>query len=558
MAGMILLATVAFIGGRIGALEHPAVAPGVVVIVALVAIVVGVLISFDDGLVGSFLGYANARSAFFVQAAVAALMLIGGLGGWGKAVPIAAALAFAVALLASRSLGGMLSALPVALAAVAAFGGGLRKPVMVACVAAAAVAVAIPIGLAAAYAPDNGSPLTGRAVEALPERRLILWRDALDMMKADPLTGVGPGRFAEESAVARSDPDARWAHNGFLQVGAETGIIGFGLLVLLFGWGFARAWTSPFDPRLAVLVTGAISALAIHASVDYILNFPVIPMTTAAILGNVSRREGPRPGGPRGRSLVRKATKAAVLPMGLWTRRRPGDIVVLLYHRVGVGSREIDLPLDAFERQIAQLAEREEVKTLADALRDEAEGVVITFDDGTRDFHQHVLPLLERYKAPALLYLATGSVQSNGTRPSAEALTWSQLQESVATGLVTVGSHTHRHADLSGATEAVADEEMRRSKQEIEDHLGVACRDFAYPWAVGSPGADRAARRHFDTAALGAWRTNRRDRIDRWCLGRTPVLRSDGEFFFRAKVGGFLDPEAFVYRALRRGPWRAS
>ena len=184
-------------------------------------------------------------------------------------------------------------------------------------------------------------------------------------------------------------------------------------------------------------------------------------------------------------------------------------------------------------------------------------GVVVTFDDGFRDFHDHALPLLVRHRVPALLYLATGLVQDGGPPPTPESLSWSQLEEAVATGLVTVGSHTHSHVSLARATEDRAEEEMRRSKELIEDRLGIPCRHFAYPWAVGSAPADRVARGLFDTVAWDAWRTNRRGGIDRHRLGRTPVLRNDGRMFFRAKVRGRLDAERHVYRALRRGPWRS-
>lgn len=250
-------------------------------------------------------------------------------------------------------------------------------------------------------------------------------------------------------------------------------------------------------------------------------------------------------------ALARRAVKAAVLPGGLVTRRRPGDAVVLLYHRVGAGDREIDLPAEVFDDQLAVMAARERVVPLEEALS--SGGVVLTFDDGFEDFHRHVLPRLVRHRVPALLYLATGLVANGG--PPEDRLTWTMLQEAVATGLVTVGAHTHGHVDLSRASEDEAREEMRRSQELIEDRLGVACRHFAYPWAVGSPAADRVARRLFDTAALRAWRTNRPGRTDAYRLGRTPVLRSDGSFFFRAKVRGLLDGEALAYRLLRRGPW---
>jgi peptidoglycan/xylan/chitin deacetylase (PgdA/CDA1 family) len=258
-------------------------------------------------------------------------------------------------------------------------------------------------------------------------------------------------------------------------------------------------------------------------------------------------------------SFIRKAAKAAVLPFGVAARRRADDLAILLYHRVGVEAREIGLPVAIFEAHLSYLADRHNVVTLDDAVPEGSDGgIVVTFDDGARDFHEHALPLLVSYGIPSVLYLTTGYPEGDRvfTLPDGEGLSWAQLQEAVATGLVTVGSHTHSHISLLEASESEAEDEMRRSKELIEDRLGVACRHFAYPFAMASAGADRAARRLFDTAATDAWRTNRRGRTDPHRLGRTPILRSDGKAFFRAKVAGMLDREALLYRALGRGPWR--
>jgi peptidoglycan/xylan/chitin deacetylase (PgdA/CDA1 family) len=250
-------------------------------------------------------------------------------------------------------------------------------------------------------------------------------------------------------------------------------------------------------------------------------------------------------------TLARKASKAAVAPAGVVTRRRPGDLMLLLYHRVGDGTAEIELPASAFEAQLRYLAARRDVIPLDRSLTDgRIGGVVVTFDDGTPDFHHTVLPLLVRYRVPATLYLATGLVDGGRT-----GLSWDQLREAVETGVVTVGSHTHSHADVRTLDELLCTDELLRSKELIEDNLGVSCRHFAYPWAVGSPAADRIVRRLYDSAALEAWRTNRRGRLEPFRLGRTPVLRSDGPAFFRAKVHGLLDAEKLLYRAARRGPW---
>jgi peptidoglycan/xylan/chitin deacetylase (PgdA/CDA1 family) len=257
------------------------------------------------------------------------------------------------------------------------------------------------------------------------------------------------------------------------------------------------------------------------------------------------------------KTLIRRAAKAAVLPLGLKDRRGPGDVVILLYHRVGAGGREIDLPVSAFTSQLADLQARERVLTLNEAVSGgNGGGIVLTFDDGYRDFHEHVLPLLVRFKMPAVLYLASGLVAGERNAPDGQALTWSQLREAVSTGLVEVGAHTHSHVNLARAGWVEAEAEIRGSKELIEDRLGVGCRHFAYPWCVASLPARRMVARLFETAALDAWRTNRRGQIYPQRLGRTPILRSEGRTFFRAKVAGLLDGEALLYRALGRGPWK--
>jgi peptidoglycan/xylan/chitin deacetylase (PgdA/CDA1 family) len=258
-------------------------------------------------------------------------------------------------------------------------------------------------------------------------------------------------------------------------------------------------------------------------------------------------------------SLVRRGIKVAALPAG-FRPVRAGDLVILLYHTIGAGTGdEIDTPLPLFEEHLAFLGGLgRRVRGLDEALaRPNEASIAVSFDDGYADFHSNVLPLLVRHGVPAVLFLATSLVVEEGNRQvgAQRGLTWSQLAEAVSTGLVTIGSHTHGHVDLSRTTEQAAEEEMRRSKGLIEDRLGIACSHFAYPWAVGCAAADRAARRNFDSAALG-WHTNRAGRIDPYSLGRTPVLCNDGRLFFRAKVRGRLDAEALAYRVLGRGPWR--
>jgi peptidoglycan/xylan/chitin deacetylase (PgdA/CDA1 family) len=544
------LTVLALVGAAValGRAADPVVVSSIVVGGALAVAVASPIGTFSPASGAGIFDYANAKAALFVQAAAAAAVL--GLAVRRRAVRVGAGVAaviFALVPFLARSYGAVAGLGLVAAGLLPAATGRFRRPAIA--VLASAVVVTLAASLWLAVNPPTPD---GRLARALDARRISLWQDATGMLQAEPVTGVGPGRFDDLRTTARSDDDARWAHNDFLQQGAETGLPGMILLVAGFGWIFARLWRAPGP--LTVLAAGAVSALGVQASVDHVLNAVPVPLMTAALVGTATRS---RPGRVTPEVLIRRAAKATVLPLGLAARRRPEDVAILLYHRIGDGTGEISLPVEDFERQIAHLAEHERVLTLEQALEGDSGGVVITFDDGYRDFHDNALPVLVRHRVPATLYLATGLV-ANGTRPSPDALTWSQVGEAASTGLVAVGSHTHGHADLSRATEGQAEDEMRRSRALVEDHLGRACRHFAYPWAVGSPAADRAARRTFYTAALDAWRTNRRGSIDPYRLGRTPILRSDGWAFFRAKVAGMLDGEALVYRALRRGPWGLS
>jgi len=61
-------------------------------------------------------------------------------------------------------------------------------------------------------------------------------------------------------------------------------------------------------------------------------------------------------------------------------------------------------------------------------------------------------------------------------------LSWKQLAEMTGTGLIEAGSHTCRHIRLNEGTAAdVVDNEIRSSKQSIEQHTGQSVSTFCFP-----------------------------------------------------------------------------
>lgn len=235
-------------------------------------------------------------------------------------------------------------------------------------------------------------------------------------------------------------------------------------------------------------------------------------------------------------------------------------LVVLIYHRVGgrTGVR-VDLPTPTFDKQMTALAESGAVVSLDDAASRLARGedlrgrVVITFDDGTDDFVDEALPVLARHELPATLYVATAHVEERiDFADGGRAVSWAGLRECVASGLVAIGSHTHRHVLLDRLPESEVADELDRSIDLIGERLGVVAEHFAYPKALRpSPAAECEVRARFASAALAGTRANPVG-TDLHRLSRTPVQTTDDARWFARKLAGGLAFEDDLRRLVNR------
>ncbi len=278
--------------------------------------------------------------------------------------------------------------------------------------------------------------------------------------------------------------------------------------------------------------------------------------------GGVRRESTASKGEGALKELVRAAGKPVAAAVDLVRRPAPG-VTILIYHRVGAGSGgQVDLDPGLFDDQMAELAESGRLLSLDDAVellssgeRPDTDPVVVTFDDGTPDVIEVALPILERHRVPMTLYLATGFIEDGLPfwAPSDRALGWSAVKEALSTGLVAVGSHTHRHALLDRLDPAEIAHELERSIDLIEQRLGTEARHFAYPKALApSPAADAAVRARFDSAALAGTRANPYSGTDVHLLARSPIQSSDGMRWFRRKAAGGMGFEDSVRERVNR------
>jgi peptidoglycan/xylan/chitin deacetylase (PgdA/CDA1 family) len=256
---------------------------------------------------------------------------------------------------------------------------------------------------------------------------------------------------------------------------------------------------------------------------------------------------------------IRSAIKIAAATADA-VRPPPNGVVILLYHRVGASTDSlVDLPASAFERQMAALAATGRVGTLDDALtvlRGEKTGpsIAVTFDDGTADLADVALPILVRHRIPSTWYLATSFVDDGlPMTTGATPLSWSAVRDACSTGLVSIGSHTHRHRLLDRVARDVTVDELDRSISSITEQVGSRPEHFAYPKGLlGSPEAESEVRLRFRSAALAGTRANVIHQTDVHRLARSPIQTNDTDRWFSRKMDGGLHAEDTVRTVLNR------
>ncbi|BCL71531.1 hypothetical protein TUMSATVNIG1_34970 [Vibrio nigripulchritudo] len=115
--------------------------------------------------------------------------------------------------------------------------------------------------------------------------------------------------------------------------------------------------------------------------------------------------------------------------------------------------------------------------------------IMITVDDGFKDNHELLLPLLKKYNFKAVLYAVTGETYNRWDVEGVETpdrkvelMSREQLKEMSDSGLVEVGGHTLTHPKLSQLDEAQQRHEIKANKEELETLLGKSLTSFAYPY----------------------------------------------------------------------------
>lgn len=184
-------------------------------------------------------------------------------------------------------------------------------------------------------------------------------------------------------------------------------------------------------------------------------------------------------------SLAESVEERIANAKGIFTLKVP----ILMYHHIGNPCNEYDKPWlfvspETFAGQMDYLLRNNFQIITLDGLRLALlhktslpkKSIILTFDDGYKDFYLYAYPVLRRYNLKATIFITIGCFDKPGF------LTQVQLKKLVKSGLITIGSHTVNHLDLTKLPLDILEYELKESKQYLEDLLQTNINSLAYPF----------------------------------------------------------------------------
>lgn len=240
----------------------------------------------------------------------------------------------------------------------------------------------------------------------------------------------------------------------------------------------------------------------------------------------------------------------------------PAGIRILMYHRVAeIPGDRLAVAPGEFARQMDLLRESgRPVKSLSAAFAPGSEreegAVVLTFDDGYRDFYDNVFPVLQSRRLPATVFVVPefidGRVELDRYRGRGElsrSLSWEMLDEMSGEG-ITIGSHSLTHRELTGLEREEAEREIAASREEIARRLGSPPEWFAYPRGKADRSLAALVRSAGYRGAVTVRPGSNRPGSDRCLLRRTEISGDDAREDFILKLRGGFDLPHRLWQSL--------
>jgi len=165
-------------------------------------------------------------------------------------------------------------------------------------------------------------------------------------------------------------------------------------------------------------------------------------------------------------------------------------IKALMYHSIDIPNKNANLkslfvkPLEFKKQMLTLKLLGYKFSTLENLSK---KSVILTFDDGFKNFIENAYPILKKLKATAYIFIPVSFIGKYNVwdykklNVKIPVMNWSDLQFLVKEGFI-IGSHTMTHPFLTKIPLKDAKREIEFSKKFLEDNLGIEINTFCYPY----------------------------------------------------------------------------
>ena len=247
-------------------------------------------------------------------------------------------------------------------------------------------------------------------------------------------------------------------------------------------------------------------------------------------------------------------------------------VKILMYHSVGGNLKlELDIEKELFIKQLKYLQRKGQIISIKESIkylnqkknRGDKNYFVITFDDGYSNFFQTVFPILKERSIPATLFPALEFIEEPRQKPLNERLShnsWDsikpinlkQLEELYKSKLITIGSHGYFHKNYSKLNSKEIFSDIKRSNDWFAKYLDHRPDFFCYPMGHSHILSENVVSNKFVLGFKASYTKKADGLYSKEAYPRLPVLRSDGFFWFKFRISGYLYRDHLLIRFIIR------
>lgn len=164
-------------------------------------------------------------------------------------------------------------------------------------------------------------------------------------------------------------------------------------------------------------------------------------------------------------------------------------VPILMYHHINSGIPSYGNPNlyvneELFIKEMKYLTDNDyntiTIDDLVEALKKKIKlpkkSIIITFDDGNYDFYTKAFPILKKLKLKCTIFVIMKMLNKRNY------LTVDLLRQINISTLVTIGSHSVTHKNLTKLNHKELVDELKKSKNFLEEMLRRKVNSFAYPF----------------------------------------------------------------------------